>query len=239
MIQSFTLYQLYPQIHWPSFFKDWDFDPEFANIASVQGCDVVRASWLTDFEEQERSSASEAMQLLKEANRMVDLLNRDYKTQGNSIRIGYQLKDNQLFIDGLHSPLNITPENFSFGSHPTFDFMQLKQELEQESELTLFATTIDSEVDLLFEQDEYKRKLVQTLAHRFTESATLSLYSSQFKEKLHTPLVAFMKREKELLHLIEEKLSLTELDIQIKSENLLTPNASKVGLMVPHYILFT
>ena len=51
MIQSFTLYQLYPQIHWPSFFKDWDFDPEFANIASVQGCDVVRASWLTDFEE--------------------------------------------------------------------------------------------------------------------------------------------------------------------------------------------
>ena len=239
MIQSFALYQLYPQIYWPSFFKAWGFDPEFANIASVQGCDVVRASWLTDFEEQERSSASEAMQLLKEANRMVDLLDRDYKTQVNSVRIDYQLKGNQLFVDGLSSPLDITPHSLSFESHPPFDFMEFRQMLEKRREITLFTTTIDSEVDLLFEKDEEKRKLVQTLSNRFTESAAQSLYSSLFEEKTKTPLVAFIKREKELLNLMQEKLNLTELDIQIKPDNTLTPNASKIGLMIPHYILFT
>lgn len=238
MIKSFALHQLYPQIHWPSFFKAWGFDPEFANIASVEGCDVVRASWLTDFEEQERSSASEAMQLLKEANRMVDLLDRDYKVQVNSINIGYQLNDNKLIIDGINIPVELTPERLSFETHPSFDFMEFKKELEKRNELTLFASTIDSEVDLLFEKDEYKQKLVQTLAYRFTESATLSLYSSQFKEITSASHIAFLKRESLYLDQMKDILDFTELDIQIKPDNSLTPNASALGLMLPHYIIF-
>ena len=75
---------------------------------------MCRASWLTTFDEKERGKASEAMQLLKEANRMVDLLDRDY---------------------------SIYVEETDHGN----------------------LVTIDEETSLLFERDEHKRKLVQTL----------------------------------------------------------------------------
>lgn len=57
------------------------FQPRFAAIANIHGCDACRASWLTTFPEEERNKASEAMQLFKEANRMLDLLDRDYEVK--------------------------------------------------------------------------------------------------------------------------------------------------------------
>ncbi|MCK9180808.1 MAG: 5-methyltetrahydrofolate--homocysteine methyltransferase, partial [Bacteroides sp.] len=71
MNKEYSIHQLYPFIHWPSFFNDWSYDPQYAKIASLQGCDVVRASSLSDFAEDDRTEASDAMQLLKEANRMI------------------------------------------------------------------------------------------------------------------------------------------------------------------------
>ena len=113
--KEYTIHEISPFIDWTYFFKFWDFGPEYATIARIQGCDVCRATWLTKFEEDKRTKAAEAMQLLKEANRMLELLDRDY---------------------------SITVRTTEQGE----------------------SVSLDEEVQLLFEKDDKKRKMVKTLS---------------------------------------------------------------------------
>lgn len=46
----------------------------YASIADMQGCDHCKAVWLASFPSAERAKAAEAMQLYKEANRLLDIL---------------------------------------------------------------------------------------------------------------------------------------------------------------------
>ena len=78
---SFSVHDLSPYINWIYFFHAWGFQPRYAAIANIHGCDACRASWLTTFPEEERGKASEAMQLYKEANRMLDELDRDFEVK--------------------------------------------------------------------------------------------------------------------------------------------------------------
>ena len=66
-------------------FHAWGFQPKFAAIADIHGCDSCRAMWLTGFAEEDRPKASEAMQLFKEANRMVNNWIRCVKLMGSHI----------------------------------------------------------------------------------------------------------------------------------------------------------
>lgn len=77
-VDKYPIIALLNSINWTDFFESYGFDGKFASIAKVEGCDVMRADWLTDFDEKDRSEASQAMQLLKEAYRMLALLDRDY-----------------------------------------------------------------------------------------------------------------------------------------------------------------
>ena len=78
---SFAIHDLTPYINWIYFFHAWGFQPRYAAIANIHGCDSCRAIWLTTFPEEERSKASEAMQLYKEANRMLNELDRDFEVK--------------------------------------------------------------------------------------------------------------------------------------------------------------
>ncbi len=64
---SYRIHEVTPYINWIYFFHAWGFQPRFAAIANIHGCDSCRALWLTTFPEEERTKASEAMQLFKEA----------------------------------------------------------------------------------------------------------------------------------------------------------------------------
>ena len=78
---SYKIHNVTPYINWIYFFHAWGFQPRFAAIANIHGCDSCRAMWLASFPEEERSKAAEAMQLFKEANRMLDVLDRDYEVK--------------------------------------------------------------------------------------------------------------------------------------------------------------
>ena len=80
-VLSYKIHTVAPYINWIYFFHAWGFQPRFAAIANIHGCDACRAVWLTTFPEEERNKASEAMQLFKEANRMLDLLDKDYEVK--------------------------------------------------------------------------------------------------------------------------------------------------------------
>ena len=80
-VLSYKIHTVTPYINWIYFFHAWGFQPRYAAIANIHGCDACRAMWLASFPVEERNKASEAMQLFKEANRMLDVLDRDYEVR--------------------------------------------------------------------------------------------------------------------------------------------------------------
>lgn len=63
-----------PYIHWTFFFAAWRLNGRFAEITRIHGCDACRASWLAGIPEADRSKAAEAMQLYKDAVKLLDRL---------------------------------------------------------------------------------------------------------------------------------------------------------------------
>ena len=78
---TYAIHEVAGYINWIYFFHAWGFPPRFASIADVHGCDSCRALWLASFPEEERLQASEAMQLFKEASRMLAHLDGDFRTK--------------------------------------------------------------------------------------------------------------------------------------------------------------
>ena len=74
MTLHYQIHEIVPYINWVYFFHAWGFPPRFAAIADIHGCDVCRATWLASFPVEDRARAAEAMQLHKEALRMLTLL---------------------------------------------------------------------------------------------------------------------------------------------------------------------
>ena len=72
-ILSYQIHEVVPYINWVYFFHAWGFQPRFATIANIKCCYACRAMWLTTFEEADRPKASEALQLFKEAERILKL----------------------------------------------------------------------------------------------------------------------------------------------------------------------
>ena len=65
MIKHYRMHEVSEYINWIYFFHAWGFQPRYAAIANIHGCDACRALWLAHFPENERAKAAEAMQLFK------------------------------------------------------------------------------------------------------------------------------------------------------------------------------
>lgn len=72
-----TVADVRPLINWRAFFAAWGLDASLASIAAIEGCDHCRAQWLAAKPQEQRAKAAEAMQLYKEANRLLDKLQTD------------------------------------------------------------------------------------------------------------------------------------------------------------------
>ena len=63
-----------PYINWTYFFNAWKLNGRFAEITRIHGCDACRAAWISGLPETDRPKAVEAMQLYKDACRLLDQL---------------------------------------------------------------------------------------------------------------------------------------------------------------------
>ena len=54
MIVNYKIHEVSEYINWIYFFHAWGFQPKFAAIADIHGCDSCRAMWLTGFAEEDR-----------------------------------------------------------------------------------------------------------------------------------------------------------------------------------------
>ena len=81
-IITYKIHEVASYINWVYFFHAWGFKKRFSAVADLHGCDACRASWVNTFPVEERAKATEAIQLFKEAQRMLNTLDNDYKGPG-------------------------------------------------------------------------------------------------------------------------------------------------------------
>lgn len=256
MIQQHKIHDVVPYINWIYFFHAWGFQPRFAAIANIHGCDSCRASWLTTFPEEDRPNASEAMQLLKEANRMLDLLDRDYEVKTIFKLCKANSNGDNLILDGITFPL-LRQQVKKRESGPFLCLSDFVRPLSSGISDTIgaFASSIDADMQGLYEQDPYKHLLVQTLSDRLAEAATEKMHEYVRKEAWGyakdenlsipellvenyqgiRPAVGYPSLPDQSINfLLDELLDMKQIGITLTGNGAMYPHASVCGLMFAH-----
>lgn len=243
--RTYQLHEVTDYINWIYFFHAWGFSPRFASISKVHGCDVCKASWLNTFPEKEVNKATEAMQLYKEAGRMLQQLDQDYHTH-SLVRLCEANSDgDDLLLDDVRLPLlrqQIQKEGDPFLC--LSDFVRPLSSGVKDT-LGVFCSTVDNEMEYLYEKDDYKRMLVQTLCDRLAEATTEKVH-----EEVRRTLWGYVSDEKlSIDDLLVEKFqgirpavgypSLPDLSINFILDKLLNYNSIGIlltenGMMKPH-----
>lgn len=257
MILNYKIHQVSEYINWIYFFHAWGFQPKFAAIADIHGCDACRAMWLTTFPEEERPKASEAMQLLKEANRMLNKLDADFQTYGVFRLMDANSDGDDLLLDGTRFPL-LRQQNAKLKENdPYFCLSDFVRPLSSHitDKVGAFATTVDAKMEQLYLTDDYKRMLVQTLSDRLAEATAEKLHEDVRKkiwgyapdEKLSVkdlhnekyqgirPAVGYPSLPDQSINfLLDELLDMQQIGITLTENGMMKPHASVSGLMFAH-----
>lgn len=253
---TYNIHDLAEYINWIYFFHAWGFQPRYAGIADIHGCDACRAGWLASFPEGERAKAAEAMQLHKEANRMLNKLDANFKVFAIYRLMEANADGDDLLLEGKRFPLlrqqtRIKPEN------PFLCLSDFVRPLESGIKDTVgaFATTIDPNMESLFKEDDYKLMLVKTLAERLAEAAAEKIHED-IRKKVWGYAPDENLTKKELLNeeyqgirpavgypslpdisvsfLLDELLDMKQIGIRLTENGMMQPHASVCGLMFAH-----
>ena len=253
---TYEIHDLTDYVNWIYFFFAWGFQPRFATIADIHGCDACRAGWLASFPEEERGKAAEAMQLHKEAMRMLNYLDGKYKVYGIYLLMNANSDGDNLILEGTRFPLlrqqtRVRPED------PFLCLSDFVRPLSSGITDTVggFATTVDAAMEELFTDDDYKHMLVKILSERLAEAAAEKMHQT-----LRTKIWGYAPDEKlsmkELLreeyqgirpavgypslpdisvsHLLNELIEMDRIGIRLTENGMMQPLASVCGLMFAH-----
>lgn len=183
MIIDYRIHDVAPYINWIYFFHAWGFQPRFAAVADIHGCDACRASWLAAFPEDERCKAAEAMQLLKEANRLLDRLDEDIGVKAIYRLCEANSDGDDLLLDGTPLPL-LRQQTRKSDSEPFLCLSDFVRPLSSGMKDTVgvFSCAVDEALENIYPNDPYKSLLVRTLAERLAEAATEKMHEFIRKE---------------------------------------------------------
>lgn len=262
LLPSIPLEEVIPYIHWSFFFTAWKLGGRFAEISQIHGCDSCRAVWLTSFPEEERGKAAEAMQLFKEANRLLDRLVR---MKASCCRAVYGLfpansiGDDIQIGDVLLPVLRQQTENESKICRSLADYVMPLSEGRTDY-VGAFAVTGGAGLDSLkaefeAEGDAYSSLLLQTLTDRLAEATAEYLHekirkefwgyapdeslamADLFKVKYQgiRPAMGYPSLPDQLLnHAIDQLLHVDQIGIELTEHGAMSPTASVSGLYMAH-----
>ncbi|WP_018108982.1 vitamin B12 dependent-methionine synthase activation domain-containing protein [Bacteroides propionicifaciens] len=203
MIIKHNFRDLISKINWEAYFMDWKYHKRFATIANAQGCDVVKASWLIDFEEKDRATASEVMQLLKETYRILEQLDRDYT------------------ISTLHESTHALPASLQ-------ELIAIER---QPQPFTLMVATSDPEIDLLYANNPRNQKIVKTVTNRMVEAAIIAS-REQIEENLSSFAIDPMGQRPRLWVQLDELLDFKKIGVEIGSDGNLSPQSAHCAIIM-------
>lgn len=256
MLLHYKVREVAPYINWIYFFHAWGFSPKYAGIADIHGCDACRAMWITSFPEEERGKAAEAMQLHKEACRMLNRLDSLMET-----RVVFRLcqansqGDNLLLDNQVTLPLLRQQTPGSDGLCLCLsDFVRPASQGIPDV-VGVFAASVPSEVEESFRNDPYQHLLAQTLADRLAEAAVESMHEYVRREawgyapneklsikELHQekfqgirPAVGYPSLPDQSVNfLLDRLLDMKQIGITLTEHGAMHPHASVCGLMLSH-----
>ena len=257
MILHFKIHEVAPYINWIYFFHAWDFQPRFATIADLHGCDSCRASWLTTFPENDRPKAAEAMQLFKEANRMLNLLDADFEVRSIFRLCKANSQDDNIILDDNTVLPFLRQQAKKQKDSPYLCLSDFIRPISSgvPDTIGIFATTVDKDMEHMYEKDPYKHLLVQTLADRLAEAATERMHELVRKEawgyvpgeKLSIkemqnenfqgirPAVGYPSLPDQSINFIlNDLLHMQKIGITLTENGAMHPHASVSGLMIAH-----
>ena len=255
MIKHYRIHEVSEYINWVYFFHAWGFQPRFAAIANIHGCDACRALWLANFPEKERAKAAEAMQLFKEAHRMLSNLDKDYQTHAIFRLMEANSEKNDIWLEDIRFPF-LRQQTAKVGE----PYLCLSDFIRPMSsgipdKIGLFATSVDADMENLFPDDNYQQLLVQTLADRLAEATAEKMHETVRKEiwayapdenlsihQLHNeefqgirPAVGYPSLPDQSVNfLLDELLDMQQIGIQMTENGMMQPHASVSGLMFAH-----
>lgn len=256
MIIAYKIHELAEYINWIYFFHAWSFQPRFAAIADIHGCDSCRANWLISFPEEDRIKASEAMQLFKEANRMLNELDRDFEVKGIFRLMEANSDGDNLILGDITLPLlrQQVPHKESDPYLCLSDFIRPLSTGIKDT-VGVFATTFSVETEDFYKNDPYKHLLVQTLSSRLAEAAAEKMHeyirkeawgyareeNLSMKELLVEkyqgirPAVGYPSLPDQSVNFIlNELLDMSQIGITLTENGAMHPHASVSGLMLAH-----
>ncbi|WP_330940979.1 vitamin B12 dependent-methionine synthase activation domain-containing protein [Bacteroides sp. MSB163] len=233
-VLTYAIHDVTPYINWIYFFHAWGFRPK----------------------EEDRAKASEAMQLLKEANRMLNQLDENYRVHTIFRLCKANADGDNLLLDGTRFPLLRQQIPHPDGS-PFLCLSDFVRPLASgiPDTVGIFAASCDGEVELLYEDDPYKRMLVQTLADRLAEAATEKMHEyvrkvawgyakdenlsipELLKEKFQgiRPAVGYPSLPDQSVNfLLNELLHMEQIGITLTENGAMRPHATVCGLMLAH-----
>lgn len=257
MIVDYKIHEVSEYINWIYFFHAWGFQPKFSAIADIHGCDSCRAMWLASFPEEDRPKASEAMQLFKEASRMLNELDADFRTHGVVRLMESNSDKDDLLLDGKRFPLLRQQAAKLKEGDPFLCLSDFVRPLSSgiADKVGAFATTVDAEMEHLYVGDDYKRMLVQTLSDRLAEATAEKLHEDVRKriwgyapeenlsvKDLHNekyqgirPAVGYPSLPDQSVNfLLDELLDMKQIGIALTENGMMKPHASVSGLMFAH-----
>lgn len=253
---AYDIHDVTEYINWLYFFHSWGFQPRFATIAQIHGCDACRASWLASFPKEDIPKAAEAMQLHKEAQRMLNALDGEFKVYAMYRLMDAYADGDDLLLDGVRFPL-LRQQTHVRENDPYLCLSDFVRPLEQGIADTVgaFAATIDEEMEKPFEDDDYKRMLIKTLGERLAEAAVEKMHQHIRKhvwgyapdENLSMqqllneeyqgirPAIGYPSLpDISTSHIIDELLQLKRIGIRLTENGMMQPHASVSGLMFAH-----
>lgn len=231
---SYRIHEVSPYINWIYFFHAWGFKPK----------------------EKERAKASEAMQLFKEANRMLDQLDETISIQCIFRLCQANADGDNLLIEGTTFPLlrQQTPQSDDDPFLCLSDFVRPLSSGTPDT-VGLFASTISEEVEETYKGDPYKHLLVQTLNDRLAEAATEKMHEYVRKEawgyapdeSLSIPDLLVEKYQgirpavgypslpdQSVNFLLDELLGMKQIGITLTEHGAMHPHSSVCGMMLAH-----
>lgn len=255
-VKEYDIHELADYINWIYFFHAWGFQPKYSSIADIHGCDGCRAMWLVSFKEDERPKASEAMQLHKEAQKMLNSLDGRFKVYAMYRLMDANSDGDNLIMEGKTFPL-LRQQSRVKDSDPYLclsDFVRPAASGVTDT-VGCFATTIDPEMEKEFESDDYKLMLCKTLAERLAEAAAEKIHETirksvwgyapdenmSIKELLDEkycgirPAVGYPSLpDISVNFLLDELLEMKRIGITLTENGMMHPHASVSGLMFAH-----
>lgn len=180
-------------INWRAFMSAWKLDASLASISGIDGCDHCKAQWLASFKNAEVQKASQAMQLYKEANRLIDSLASGILSKGIRARVAilpaYSTSADSIVVTRDNRNTEIpTPRQKSVrkeGSEVRYALSDFISPADADGNpidwIGIFTVSVGNELERKIQSlhkngDEYMSLLYQTVAHRLAEAATEYLH---------------------------------------------------------------